>query len=150
MGRRYEALMRRSGTGRFAHVVNWNTAAAPRKEVVIPASVVHADPKKFWNERLTWGHTRCRATRIPLWDRMAHVALMVSRPTEGPDTPADAFRRLFDSWKAFFITKIALTKTLLLPQVTTSVVDTLARERDEAKKGGGKGEETSGDSDTKK
>ena len=134
MGKRFDPLVARGGNGRFARVINFNCTAGAAKKTVVSATVVHVDPKKFWTERVTLNRTRSPGAKIPLWDRQAHIAIMLSRPVAPPEEPATAFRKLIDAWKAMLFTKIAMTKALLLPQLTVGAVDGLARERNAAEK----------------
>mmetsp|Transcript_27025 Transcript_27025/g.42082 ORF Transcript_27025/g.42082 Transcript_27025/m.42082 type:complete len:139 (-) Transcript_27025:12-428(-) len=123
MGRRFETIVRRGWNGKFASHVNHNTSPAPPKNMVIPASVVHTNPRKFWTERILWNRTRVAGEQLPVWDRLANLALMLSQPVEPAEEPATAFRKLFDSWKNFFMTQILMTKSILLPHLTTGNVD---------------------------
>ncbi|KNH05615.1 RNA editing [Perkinsela sp. CCAP 1560/4] len=127
MGKRYETIIRYQWNGRFTQHVNHNTVPNPPKSMTIPATAVHNNPRHFWTERLGWNRTRSVGPILPTWDRLANLAIMLSRPVEPSADAGDVFRKLFDTWKNFFLTKITMTRAAILPQLTMSTLGNIQR-----------------------
>ena len=81
---------------------------------LIDAEHVHGDEQVFWQQRQNFYRSNRTAPLMPIWDRLAHVAILTTRKVERVPQEA-AFRLMAVYLKLMFLPSIVGTVSAMLP-----------------------------------